>query len=319
MISQEESVKLLTNIFGLDSPFWNLWNNRRKEYFKAVKIEEKLKQEKNADFGEYKILAGYKSSFGKSAIDAVFILSEGNNYDTYNSLLKSHDYFSVAFQLNDDIQDFKKDFEKGQFNWAYYLMKKNNDINSDISTLNKLLYIKGYAKKIFLKAIKYLDKALLEIESIKVPLWLDILITTKKQFESSIIEIDNYLELLNADVSLSKTIIKNNSLSKSIAKAKQYIISQQKTDGSWHEYVNQGGISSTWSTAYIVSTISETELSCFFKEEIKKALSFLIKSKKDNLWGYNATWISDSRTNDYLCQTLSFRQKMYFVMNVSLG
>ena len=127
----------------------------------------------------------------------------------------------VAFQLNDDIQDFKKDFEKGQFNWAYYLMKKNNDINSDISTLNKLLYIKGYAKKIFLKAIKYLDKALLEIESIKVPLWLDILITTKKQFESSIIEIDNYLELLNADVSLSKTIIKNNSLSKSIAKAKR--------------------------------------------------------------------------------------------------
>lgn len=265
MISQEESIKLLTNIFGLNSHFWTLWNKRREEYFKAVKIEQKLKQEKNVNFSEYKILAGYKSSFGKSAIDAVFILSGGKYYSTYNSLLKSHDYFSVAFQLNDDIQDFEKDFKKGQFNWAYYLMEKNDDINSsDISTLHKLFYIKGYAKKIFLKAIKYLGKAQLEIESIKVPLWLDIIRTTRKKFESSIVEIDNYLEILNAEVSLSKTIIKSNSLSKSVSKAKRYIINQQKLDGSWHEYINQGGISSIWSTAYIVSTISETELSCFF-------------------------------------------------------
>jgi hypothetical protein len=30
---QEESIKLLTSIYGVDSSFWSSWNKRKKEYY----------------------------------------------------------------------------------------------------------------------------------------------------------------------------------------------------------------------------------------------------------------------------------------------
>jgi len=300
LISQEESIKLLTHIFGIKSKFWEFWLKRKDEYFNAVNIEKQIKNKKNIYFNEYEKLAGYKSAFGKSAIDAVYTLSKSKNETIYNALLKSHDYFSVAFQLNDDMQDFKKDFESKQFNWAYYLMKKANDINEDIVTLNKLFYIKGYAKKVLLKAIIYIEKAKKEIKDIDVPLWLNLLNKTKEQFVNSIIEIDNYLEIINSEVELSNNLIKNNTVKISIEKAKKFIFSNQKINGSWKEYINQGGISDIWSTAYIVSKISEIKLSKLEFKKIQNAITFLIKSEQEKFWGYNSTWITDLDTTNFV-------------------
>ena len=43
LILQEESIKLLTSIYGLNSSFWDFWNKRKKEYFEALK-RSKLKE-----------------------------------------------------------------------------------------------------------------------------------------------------------------------------------------------------------------------------------------------------------------------------------
>ena len=37
---QEESIKILTSIFGIDATFWGLWNQRKIEFFDAVKFEK---------------------------------------------------------------------------------------------------------------------------------------------------------------------------------------------------------------------------------------------------------------------------------------
>lgn len=170
---QETTIKSLTSIFGKESKFWDLWDERRSEYFEAVKIEKKLSNGKTTKFTAYADLADKKSAFGKIAVDSLWILSDEINEDTYKCLLESHKYFSIGFQLCDDVRDFKEDLEKGQFNWGINQLMKEVDFkeygnNSEI--LNKLFFLRGVGQKILEQSIDNFQKALkiikkLELES----------------------------------------------------------------------------------------------------------------------------------------------------------
>lgn len=303
-ICQEESIKILSSIYGLNNDFWMLWNKRRNEYLEAIVFEKALSKKEVVTIEEYEILADTKSAFGKVAIDCLFSIDHTNSA-VYQKLLLSHKYFSVAFQLNDDIQDFKEDLKKGQFNWAVYLLKQQNSTSQDPNVLEKYLYIRGISKKMYLLGIDYCNKALDCIENIPIPKWEKVLNDTKKSFTTAITEIDNYIEVLTAEVSASNAIFLENKLQDSILSAIQFIKSKQQNNGSWREYVNQGGISNTWATAFITSKISESEsLKINFENEIPKALDFLNQNTIKKLWSYNTTWIEDADSINFVLLSL---------------
>jgi hypothetical protein len=303
-ICQEESIKILSSIYNLKNNFWTLWNKRRNEYFRAIHLEKELYKKEIVAIEEYEILADTKSAFGKVAIDCLFSI-DNKNEDLYQKLLLSHKYFSVAFQLNDDIQDFKKDFKNSQFNWAVYLLKQQNTTSQDPDILERYLYIRGISKKMYQLGIDYCNKSLDSIENIAVPKWKRVLTDTKKSFATAIIEIDNYIETLTSEVSLSNNGFLENNLRHSILSAIQFIKSKQQENGSWREYVNQGGISNTWATAFITSKISESEnLQTIFENEISKALDFLNQNTTQSLWSYNSTWIEDADSTNFVLLSL---------------
>ncbi len=159
MICQEEAIKILTTIFSINSDYWQLWNKRRNEFFLAIKIERKIRgSSKDISKKEYEELADYKSAFGKAAIDSLYILDKKLYKLYYERLIRSHRYFSVAFQINDDILDFNEDYENRQFNWAVqHAIKEYNSNFEDIGKLKKIFYINGTAKLLFLQALSYLD------------------------------------------------------------------------------------------------------------------------------------------------------------------
>lgn len=181
---QQESIKLLTSVFGLESQFWDLWNQRKKEYFEAVKIEKSLSQFNNIDFEAYQDLAGKKSAFGKVAIDSLFILQDYKDNEAYHKLLISHKYFSTGFQLYDDVKDFKEDFERGQFNYAIEQLRK--EINFDqyghnVEILNKLLFIKEIGQEILSESIDQFERATTVLSELNIKSkWLDTVIEMKK-------------------------------------------------------------------------------------------------------------------------------------------
>jgi hypothetical protein len=303
-ICQEESIKILSNIYNLKSDFWRLWNIRRNEYFNAIYFEKELSNKLNIDIEEYEVLADAKSSFGKVAIDCLYSL-DNKNEEIYKKLLLSHKYFSVAFQLNDDIQDFKKDFENNQFNWAIYQLKQQNIKNHDSNILEKYLYLRGISKKMYLLGINYCDKSLNIIENIEIPKWKKVVCDTKKTFTNAIIEIENYIEIITSDVSLSNIGFLDNNLQNSKLSAIKFIKSKQEDNGSWREYINQGGISNIWATAFITSKISESKkLRAIFKNEIIKSLNFLNVNNDQLLWSYNNTWIEDADSTNFVFLSL---------------
>lgn len=191
---QEEATKIFTLIYGLNSSFWKVWNTRKEEYFDAVVLEKEFSKRANVSIEEYEILVDKKSAFAKAAIDSLFCLDCKRNELQYQKLLRSHNYFFVALQLQDDLKDFKEDTLKGQFNWACYLLQQQNLGNLDIKELEKYLYIRGISKQMYQLATLYLDKALQEVEHIDVPKWKAVLIKTKNIIEVAMINVEKYLD-----------------------------------------------------------------------------------------------------------------------------
>ncbi len=207
-ISQEESIKILTSVFGLQSDFWKLWNLRRCEYFQAVAIEKQLFQKEIVSFSEYEVLADYKSAFGKVAIDCLNVYSNNCNKDRYELLLLSHRYFSIGFQLYDDVKDFKEDVTNRQFNWVLYLFKnqfRNEFETLDTNTCNKLLFIRGLAQNIIKEAISYFEKAAITIETIGISSkWQETIDSVKKEITSYLDITEGYLLTLNKRIELDQ-------------------------------------------------------------------------------------------------------------------
>jgi len=74
-IVSKETIKILTSIYGYKSPFWDLWQQRKAEYFKAIQTEKRLLTTPEVSFEQYSSLADEKSAFGKIAIDSLWIQS----------------------------------------------------------------------------------------------------------------------------------------------------------------------------------------------------------------------------------------------------
>lgn len=298
---QEEAIKILTSIYGKDSVFWSYWKQRRDEYFAAIQLEKSIHTKENISIDDYLKIADYKSAFGKAAIDALFVSGKSSNKETYQSLLKSHQLFSLAYQLNDDILDFKVDFISGQFNWVHHLLKQESNVEStDINVLNKYIYIRGITSKVFKIAIDYLNKSLKVIEDIDVPVWKATILDLRKKFKTSIVETENYLEVLRSEVSSVSKYVINNDLANSIALSVNYIKHKQNIDGSWRESIHQRGISNVWATALILSNLPGQLIKNDLSKEVANALAFLQKSRIQKLWGYDPEWIEDADTTNFV-------------------
>ncbi len=204
---QEETIKGLTSIYGVKSIFWQFWNTRKNEYFKAVKTEKKFTYDRKVRFAEYADLADQKSAFGKVAIDCVYLLSKKKNDDLYEALLRSHYYFSVGFQLYDDVKDYREDFKKGQFNWAIYEQRrgvKMGAINEDIGQLHKLLFINGIGQEVLGKSISCFGKALQILDEYNDSEWKGIVLETKEQIENYLEITRGYIQTLEKRVEIKR-------------------------------------------------------------------------------------------------------------------
>lgn len=156
---QEETISILARIYPKNNNFWKLWKQRKTEYQQAIYLEKQLFT--NFSEEKYTEVADKKSAFGKIAIDSLFELSENTNKKQYENLIESHQYFSLGFQIYDDVADFKEDFEGKQFNLAVYELSQKVDFEKykDAEFLNKLFYVNGLGFSLLQKSIDSFEKA----------------------------------------------------------------------------------------------------------------------------------------------------------------
>ena len=307
-ICQEETIKILSSFFSLNSGFWQTWNFRRFEYTKAYKLDKTLKKIEN--FKEFETLADYKSAFGKIAIDCLYHWSDKKEKSLYETLLESHKYFYVSFQIMDDIVDYTEDEENGQFNIAKHelinFLKNENDSlqNYSLEEQTKLIYLKGIAENLYKKATEYLNKSL-ELQDAfqenENSLWVNEIESFYNTGITHFLNITGFINVYSSEKKLSKVVKDKINISATIKDGTNYLLQSQLENGSWNDLFNDAGISDVWTTSFITYLLSEPSL-----EYIEnKAKTYIVKNKSlDGLWGYNNVWVADADSSSFALLSL---------------
>ncbi len=297
-ICQEETIKILSSFFTIDSVFWKTWNIRKFEYAKAYELD-KLSHNIES-FEQYVTLSDYKSSFGKIAIDALFVLTNELYEKEYNVLLESHKYFYVAFQILDDISDYEEDLTNNQFNISrFVLSKKVQNLNSiSLPEQKKLLYIMNIAGELYQKALFYINESIKACSHFNLINWQSELQAMHNTIITHQLNIEGYIKY--SLVSNNQTIKVNGSRSvgQAIGKAENYLINAKELDGSWKDFFNDAGVSDVWATsftAYFLSNFDEPQYGLDKSKEY--ILSNMCYGKY--LWGYNSQWIPDADSTSF--------------------
>lgn len=307
-ICQEETIKILSSFFPLNSTFWKTWNSRRFEYAMAYKLDKSLKSINN--FSEFEALADYKSAFGKIAIDCLYHLSDKKDTSLYQALLESHKFFYVSFQIMDDIADYKEDAENGQFNIAKYELKKilkddcKNIEQYSLENQTKLIYLKGIAENLYDKATKYLDKSLELQDNFKgtnSSFWVNEIESFYNTSLTHFLNIKGFVHVYNSEQKLSQLVKSKKDISVTIKDGTNYLLQNQLENGSWNDIFNDAGVSDVWTTSFVNYLLSEYTL-----EHIEnKAIGFIIENQSPNgLWGYNKTWVEDADSSSFALLSL---------------
>jgi len=302
---QEECLRILSTIFPPDAPFWNLWVERRNEYFSSVAFQT---QETPLTLSEYEHLADGKSAFGKVAIDCCYSLFKTKQNQAYHQrLVQSHTYFSMGVQVLDDIEDMEEDFNTRQINlvlqWAQRKAKEKSipDLNN-IRDIKKFVYVSGVYGNLIDLACDYLQKALYEIKDIpRADKWKACILYKLRKASQRKQVFTIYMKELYAKMHYSTTrLSEHNSVTPAacLEKALKFIFDQQEADGQWTDMVTNAGFSNVWTTGFVLSNVSGNDS---YPAEKNKAIAFLLDNQIQNsLWGYSQRWSvadADSSTN----------------------
>ena len=303
----KEAQNILADIFQQESSFWLYWQKRKLELDSTEELDKSYQLD-NFDIVQYESFADNKSAFAKLAIDGLHVLSQEYNKEAHTALITSHREFSIAMQLFDDLFDVEEDYKNKQFNLAIhkvskFIKKSNpNEILADSNAIEKHLFLSGIATEMLQMALLHLDNSEYYARPYKVSKWIDVLKFYRKIFKGVLNQKEAYLEIVKAMVRHSEIKVSNFidelNLSRSIKKCIQngidFVVSKQRTDGTWFEYLTSAGASDIWATGFITFFCNNI----IPKENTQKA-KYLLQKDAHPLWGYKQSYLIDTDSSNF--------------------
>ncbi len=295
----EQSICGLAYLFSPESLFWQSFQICKDTYFKTIISEKQLSASK-APIDEllFQKIAKGKSAICLNAVYAIQVLADNRNYE--DILIELVNEIHIAFQLLDDIDDFKKDIFEKQWTYPQHLLEQflvqNNVQKVDNSLKNKYLYISGIAEAHLRKAIKHFENA----KSIATNLQLSELSEyIQKQignieFHSQ--EISFLLEKTRIKASKSQVFVENNTLDNSIENGIKYLELNLENDFTWSDFMTSAGTGKAWITGFVGMNLAEINNELPFLKKIANK----IKQNPADFLSYNQSIFQDGDSTNFL-------------------
>jgi hypothetical protein len=303
----EECIKELSFLFARNDIFWKCFAKAKSVYFKSVKFEKS--EWTNLDViskTTFEELAENKSaSLCYPLVDALASL-RGHGSETDEMVKKFLKHLHIAFQYQDDVDDFKKDKSNHQRTYAHYLVETRlkqeggfpEELTADIQY--KLLFTSGLAADLLREAIQNYKECEAIAQQLELTALNDFVVGERVHCEGQRSEID----LLIAKTKIKMR--KNNafrfssgsessiSLDKVLAESVKYLQNNSE-DGIWTDFMTTAGTSKYWVTYYTAYHLAE----CGIHLPILNELSARISARLIN-GAYNDTMQEDGDTLNFM-------------------
>jgi squalene-hopene/tetraprenyl-beta-curcumene cyclase len=164
---QMESYKELYKLFGTESIFWESFHRCFAAYADAC-LQERKFQSGQQPWHEYTEALAIEIAMGKAGIAKAVVagLAELSGENRWlENLTLSVDYFNIAEQMVDDLNDWKEDLRVGLPSLLLSrLIKKRlatvEELENHIPVLSRRVYYERHAEYTLTIAIEYLERAL---------------------------------------------------------------------------------------------------------------------------------------------------------------
>lgn len=159
----EYYIKILIRLFGNDKNFWNHYERYFDEYVSAVQKEQDEHFGKLSDYTyeDFKMIACGKSALAKFPVAALACLT--NKESVLKELEEALDLFAQAFQLYDDLKDWKDDLLEKRYSWMLSKIIIENNFQNDIALENvaNVLFEKHYDIRVLAKVNELCEESML--------------------------------------------------------------------------------------------------------------------------------------------------------------
>ena len=250
-------------------------------------------------------IAKGKSAICLNAVYAIQVLADNRIYE--DILIELVNEIHIAFQLLDDIDDFKKDILEKQWTYPQHLLEQflvqNNVKELDNSLKNKYLYISGIAEVHLRKAIKHFENAKSVATTLQLSELSEYIQKQISNIEFHSQEIKFLHEKARIKASKSQVFVENNTLSNSVNNGIDYLESNLENDFTWSDFMTSAGTGRAWITGFVGMNLAEINNELPF---LKKITNKIQQNPADFL-SYNQSIFQDGDSTNFL---VGFLQQM---------
>lgn len=301
----EACIKELSFLFPSDSVFWKLFDNAKAVYFNAVKFEK-------TEWGELSVITKHdfeRLAENKSAsmcyplIDALESLQ--GQASKYNKHLRDFlKHLHIAFQYQDDLDDFKKDRINNQRTYPQFLInqaikeRKLTDVLTSADLQYKFLFTSGIANQSLKGAIESYKICLSIANELNLTSITDFILQELEQCEGQLNEIELLIEKTKIKSQKSNSIRGINdksTIDKCLFEGIIYLERNIDGEGLWTDFMTTAGTSKYWVTYYTAYQLADAKIHL----PILKELSQRIANSQIS-GSYNETIPEDSDTLNFM-------------------
>lgn len=305
LILFEACIKELSFLFPSDRVFWKLFDDAKAVYFHAVKYEK-------TEWGELSVITKHdfeRLAERKSAsmcyplIDALESLQGQENQ--YNKKLKDFlKHLHIAFQYQDDLDDFKKDRINNQRTFPQFLINQSikesklADVLTSAELQYKFLFTSGIASQSLKGAIENYKICLSITSELSLTSINDFILQELDQCEGQLNEIELLIEKTRIKSQKSNSIRPINdksTIDKCLSESIIYLEKNIDDEGLWTDFMTTAGTSKYWVTYYTAYQLADAKIDL----PILKDLSQRIANSQIS-GSYNETIPEDGDTLNFM-------------------
>lgn len=266
----EQAVRGLAQLFAEDAAFWPAFEQCKHEYAAANLLEKQLAGQR----APFSLALFEQVAAGKSAVSyamAYALASLSAEWQPVPALQQCLRYLHIAAQCLDDVEDFRQDWESGQFTYAHslveeYLAGKGLQIKQlSIRQVQSYFYTSGAAQQLLQQADSYYTASLRIAQELgleELADYLGLLATRCQEYQKELewllqktaIKARKSTEPLHVGPVVASPVV----IRAAINYAVQHLRSARDAHGRWTDFMTSAGPSVAWVTAYVGLQLAET-------------------------------------------------------------